>query len=445
VFRAFYVESDQETAAIVHEALADAGCVDIEAVTLDEAFDLVAARTNLPDVIVIHVDGTHLPRLHRLARIDRELPIVAICEERYVDAAHLAGAAESITVPVRSRELVGRIRCALRERKKARSRMNRERRMTDAIQTLQREKQDLERLVCVDALTGIANRRHALSLLEAEWRRSGREHLPLGLVMIDLDCYHSYNERYGHQGGDRCLALVCEAMVKCLRRPADYLGRYGGEEFMAVLPNTDAVGAKIVAERLRAAVEALKIPHEASRCAGVVTITAGFASLRVMPDLTMDKLISVADAALLRAKVAGRNRVDGDAPLVRPSRRVSAQRWQRFAPVHADPWFADRIPVFLAESLAAARAIVDALQTDEPRLYHSTATLSRSATELGMPVVEQLVAVVERAARDNDLQAAREAVDEIIQYVTHVQVIYRRPPELNDCTPEASASCSSVR
>src|SRR5213078_4081981 len=136
----------------------------------------------------------------------------------------------------------------IRTGKDTRRRVTRDRKISDALVALKREKEDLERLVCVDALTGIANRRHALALLEAEWRRSSREHQPLGLVMIDLDCYHAYNEQYGHLGGDACLQRVCEAMVKCLRRPSDFLGRYGGEEFMAVLPNTDSVGAKIVAE-----------------------------------------------------------------------------------------------------------------------------------------------------------------------------------------------------
>ena len=144
----------------------------------------------------------------------------------------------------------------------ARSRL-RERKLSDTIAVLQREKQDLERLVCVDALTGVANRRHTMELLAAEWKRCVREQRPLAIVMIDLDYFHAYNERYGHPGGDACLQRVADAMVRALRRPSDYLGRYGGEEFMAVLPNTDAVGAKIVAERLRAAVEALAIPTPA--------------------------------------------------------------------------------------------------------------------------------------------------------------------------------------
>ena len=428
MFKALLIECDQAATALLKDALADAGCVDFETSTLDEAIER-AAHDTMPDVLVVKLDSSQLPRLHRLARAARKTPIVVICDEDMIDAVHVAGATVSITMPLRPRELLGRIRCALRERNEEQHRSSRERRMSDAIVALQREKEDLERLVCVDALTGIANRRHALSLLEAEWRRSSREHLPLGVVMIDLDCYHAYNEQYGHLGGDTCLQLVCEAMVKCLRRPSDYLGRYGGEEFLAVLPNTDAVGAKLVAERLRAAVESLGIPHAASACARVVTITAGFASLRVTSDLTMDRLISVADAALLRAKAAGRNRVEGDAPLVRPS-RVPPQRWERIEPVFVDPWFADRIPAFLADAHAAAHAIVQSLRRDEiDQITRISAKLRTGARAVALPAIERIVGDLERAATIADIPRAREAVDELIEYVTHVQVIYRRPSE----------------
>lgn len=426
MFRALIVDDDPSSSADVQNALADAGCVDIETAGYDDALTLLGRASGSPDVAVLNLVGTDLQRLQRLARIVRDLPVVVICDERHIDAVLLAGAAECVTTPVRARELLGRIRAALRGRAEARHRSHRERRMSETIVALQREKEDLERLACVDPLTGVANRRHALALLESEWGRSVRDLTPLGVVMIDLDCYHAFNEQYGHLGGDECLRRVSEAMVNCLRRPSDLLGRYGGEEFIALLPGTDAVGAKIVAERLRATVEALGIPHAASRCGKVVTITAGFASLRPTSDLAMDRLIAAADGALLRAKAEGRNRIGGDAPLVRPS-RVSAQRWQRFETVHADPWLADRIPRCLNEAHAGARAIMQALRDDQPRVILRTATaLIATARDLGLGVLEKLVVELERAASASEVTAAREAADELIQYVTHVQVVYRR-------------------
>jgi diguanylate cyclase (GGDEF)-like protein len=423
VFRVLIVDEASE----VRDALTEAGCAEIE--TASHADAPVRVQAQRPDLVLFELAGSNIPTLQRLVRVDRELPILVLCEDRHVESALRAGAFECVTTPVRQRELVGRLRHVVRTGKDTRRRVTRDRKISDALIALKREKEDLERLVCVDALTGIANRRHALALLEAEWRRSSREHQPLGLVMIDLDCYHAYNEQYGHLGGDACLQKVCEAMVKCLRRPSDYLGRYGGEEFMAVLPNTDAVGAKLVAERLRAAVEELQIPHAASMCGRVVTITAGFASLHVTSDLTMDKLIAAADGALLRAKAAGRNRVGGDAPLVRPSRQ-SPQSWLRWDPVIADPWFVERIPGFLTEAHAGARAIVQYLRDDDMLGIERTAAALRAAAgSLGLGVVEKLVGELERAGRSCDVTTAREAADELIQYVTHVQVVYRRPTE----------------
>lgn len=401
VLKLFVVEQECDSAEVIHGALAEIEGVRGEEMSVTEALARVSSNE----------DGS---------------AIVVICDERWVESMLAAGATECVTAPVRPRELAARVRVALREHEITKQRETRERRKSEVIASLRAEKEKLERSACVDALTGIANRRHALAMLEAEWRRSLREHSPLGLVMIDLDCYHHYNEHYGHLGGDACLQLVSEAMVRCLRRPSDYLGRYGGEEFVAVLPNTDAVGAKLVADRLRAAVEVLAIPHAASACSHVVTISAGFASLRVTADLAMDRLIAAADTALLRAKSRGRNRVEGDAPLVRPS-RISAQRWQRFDPVHADPWFADRIPAFLAQAYDGARAMADGLRHPElVRLEHTAISLRSGARDLGLSIVERLVAEYERATSAFDAARAREAADELMEYVTHVQVIYRR-------------------
>jgi diguanylate cyclase (GGDEF)-like protein len=356
------------------------------------------------------------------------VPVVALCDEDDIDLAFVAGAAQVATMPVRKRELLGRIRDAMRARSAERRRARRERTMSDQIVALTREKQDLERLVCVDALTGIANRRHAMELLAAEWKRSTREHMPLALIMIDLDCFHQYNEQYGHLGGDACLQRVVEAMVRCLRRPSDYLGRYGGEEFMVVLPNTDSVGAKIVAERIRAAVEALAIPHCASVCGHVVSITAGFAAMKVLATDSMDRLIAAADAALLRAKADGRNRVGGDAPLVRPS-RASAQRWERYAPVYADPWFADQIPPFLGHVQTELGPLFETARDGEHRSPLPWQRIRKSAEELGLVAVAMLVRDIENAVREGEVSALRTAAEELLQYVTHVQVVYRRTPE----------------
>ncbi len=420
MFTALIVGDDPITQRVIRDALGECGCVHTDMTSLDAAADAE------PDLIVVDLAFTDIQTIERIVAAKPELPLVAVCNEAELDA--LSGAIECALKPARREELAPRIRRALRHRAVCQLTVERERKKSERITALQREKHDLERLVCVDSLTGIANRRHGLALLDAEWRRSTRERLPIGLVMIDLDCFHAYNEQYGHQGGDACLQQVADAMVRCLRRPSDYIARYGGEEFMAVLPNTDAVGAKLVAERLRIAVEALGIPHIASACSKAVTITSGFASLRAGPELAVDKLIAVADAALLRAKAAGRNRIEGDAPLVRPNRMPSLP-WERFAPVFADPWFADRIPVFLHDARATVEQIVAAIVGDNRRQAAALAhELHLSARSLDLPAIDCLIDDLERALASPGT-AAREAVDELEQYITHVQVIYRRTDE----------------
>jgi diguanylate cyclase (GGDEF)-like protein len=295
---------------IVQQALTDAGCTETWSVaTVAEA--IARCDGTRPDVVVYGVrTRRHLEELAALASQVRELPIVAIAIGSAVAAALDAGATDVATRPLRRPELVARLRAALRSQ-------SRERALTDTVHQLRRKTRELERLVLVDPLTALANRRHVLDVLETEWRRSARETSPISIVMVDLDYFHAYNECYGHLGGDACLRQVSTAMATCLRRPSDVLGRYGGEEFIAVLPNTDAAGSAAVAERLRRAVEALAIPHVASQCAGVVTISVGTATDCGSHDQSPDALVAAADVALLRAKASGRNRLELKPHIVR--------------------------------------------------------------------------------------------------------------------------------
>src|SRR5205085_499195 len=111
----------------------------------DDAIAIVSDRARRPDLVVVAIAGDDLRRLHQLACIDRGLPIVVLCDAQYIDAVHLAGAAESVTMPARPRELVGRIRCALRDRNDSRQRFTVERKKSDKIIALRREMEDLER------------------------------------------------------------------------------------------------------------------------------------------------------------------------------------------------------------------------------------------------------------------------------------------------------------
>jgi diguanylate cyclase (GGDEF)-like protein len=178
---------------------------------------------------------------------------------------------------------------------------------------LQERNQELTVLATRDVLTGIANRRHFEDVLQLELARAARTGAAVSLVLIDVDFFKKYNDRYGHVTGDACLREVAAILREGLARPTDLVARYGGEEFAVVLPGTGAVGARYVAERLRQAVLELGIDHP-DNPVGSVTISAGAATFHGSPGETIapDDFVSRADALLYRAKDTGRNRVCSD-------------------------------------------------------------------------------------------------------------------------------------
>jgi diguanylate cyclase (GGDEF)-like protein len=167
---------------------------------------------------------------------------------------------------------------------------------------------ELEKLVNLDGLTQIANRRCFDDRLELEWERLSREQQPMSLLLLDIDYFKRYNDCYGHQLGDDCLKAIAQTVEQTLCRPADLVARYGGEEFVAILPNTDLDGASIVAEAIRSAIAKLKIPHQNSDISDIVTVSVGVTSLTPNHQQKLSILIKQADVALYSAKQQGRNR-----------------------------------------------------------------------------------------------------------------------------------------
>ncbi len=171
------------------------------------------------------------------------------------------------------------------------------------------ESKDLQHLAFSDSLTKIANRLRFQAYLEQQWLMMAQEQAPLSLILGDFDFFKAYNDYYGHQDGDKCLQKVAQAIVSVVKGSADLVPRYGGEEFVVILPNTKAEGAYRVAQEIIAKIKGLKVPHLYSQISPYLTLSLGVASIIPSDEYSADLLISAADQALEQAKSQGRDRL----------------------------------------------------------------------------------------------------------------------------------------
>jgi diguanylate cyclase (GGDEF)-like protein len=183
---------------------------------------------------------------------------------------------------------------------------------------------ELQQLSYLDSLTGVSNRRHFEEALDLEWRRGNRQGTPLSLMMIDVDYFKPFNDICGHQLGDTCLKRIANTLSQALHRPGDMAVRYGGDEFLILIPGTDAAGASELAEILRARVEALEIPHADTPVGKVVTISLGVVTGYPTMHSSSGELIALADEALYQAKEAGRNCVITAGKIMRPTPAIAS-------------------------------------------------------------------------------------------------------------------------
>jgi diguanylate cyclase (GGDEF)-like protein len=214
--------------------------------------------------------------------------------------------AEIVTFLTRLADRVaGSIELALANRRLLTSQQD----LADAARRLEAANAELRRLTLVDGLTGVANRRCFDERFAEEWRRAARRREPLAVGFIDVDCFKPFNDTRGHQQGDECLRMVAQILAAGVSRAGELVARWGGEEFVVLLPGASADQALATVERLRAEVEAAELAHPASTVGPVVTVSAGVAA--TVADLEQDPaaLLRMADDALYAAKNAGRNRV----------------------------------------------------------------------------------------------------------------------------------------
>ena len=271
----------------------------IEAANGEEALDLYVAHQ--PDLVLLDalmpsMDGFEVcKRLQAMAegQLAPVLMITGLEDEKSVDYAFEIGVVDYVTKPIHWAVLRQRVRRLIQQHRLE-------------IQ-LRNANLQLQQLTMLDSLTQVANRRRFDEYLLQEWGRAVRDHLPLSLILCDIDYFKPYNDHYGHQAGDRCLQQVAQMLSQCVNRPADLVTRYGGEEFAIILPNTTMAGATEVCDRLLRVVERRSLPHAASKIGSTITVSCGVASVMPQIDYLPSDLVFTADQALYQAKAQGRN------------------------------------------------------------------------------------------------------------------------------------------
>ena len=264
---------------------------------------ILAIRDQLPDLILLDImmpdmDGYAVCDVLKADERTRDIPVIFISAlNETVDKvkAFSRGAVDFITKPFQEEEVLARVDTHLTIRN-----------LQKELETRNRE---LARLVNIDGLTQIANRRYFDTYLNQEWRRLAREQQHVSLIFIDIDYFKLYNDYYGHQAGDDCLKQVAHVFAQVARRPADLAARYGGEEFVTLLPNTDEHGAERVAKDIQEILRQLQIPHAQSTVSSSVTCSMGIACTIPNQAVSVDTFVAIADEALYLAKAQGRNQM----------------------------------------------------------------------------------------------------------------------------------------
>ncbi|MCX8520728.1 MAG: diguanylate cyclase [Rhodoferax sp.] len=264
----------------------------------EQALDLCAS--NPPDLILLDVvmpemDGYAVCERLKADHTLRHIPVIFVtAHSEPAEETHglSLGAVDFISKPVNPDVVRARVKTHL---------------------TLKFQTDLLRRLVFLDGLTGVFNRRYFDQQLATEWARAGRSHAPLSLILVDVDFFKRFNDRYGHQAGDDALGRIASTLKNALRRPADLVARFGGEEFACILPETGYGDALALAQELERKVRALGLPHDSSSVDSVVTISLGLASRSGNSSSGADasQLIALADQLLYQAKHTGRGRVCG--------------------------------------------------------------------------------------------------------------------------------------
>jgi two-component system chemotaxis family response regulator WspR len=264
----------------------------------------------LQDLVMPNIDGLALVRQYRSHPLTKDIPIIVLStkEEAAIKSdAFTAGANDYLVKLPDNVELIARIRYHSKGYLTQLQRDEAYRALRESQQALLERNIELARLTNIDGLTGLNNRRYFEEFAEIQWKLAIREKLWVSVLMIDVDDFKKYNDTYGHLAGDDVLRDVGCTIKKCAERPTDLVARFGGEEFIVILPGSPADGGLAVGDRVCRSVERLNISHSGSVAGPVVTVSVGSASAVPLRGDSLLVLIKTADNALYEAKRAGKN------------------------------------------------------------------------------------------------------------------------------------------
>jgi two-component system chemotaxis family response regulator WspR len=266
----------------------------------------------LQDLVMPGIDGLTLVRLYRTNPLTKDIPIIVLStkEEPSVKREAFAVGANDYLIKLPDAiELIARIQHHSKAYLNQLQRDAAYLALHDSQRKLMEINVELQRLTHVDGLTGLSNRRYFDEYIAAQWNLAFRAQSPLSLLMIDVDNFKLYNDTYGHLAGDEVLKSIATAMHTSFARPTDLTARFGGEEFVVILPLTPLESLELLGERLLRTVEDLHIPHSASTVGDYVTISVGGAATIPEQRDSLLHLIEAADSALYEAKEFGKNRI----------------------------------------------------------------------------------------------------------------------------------------
>jgi len=315
------VDDQLVVAEAVRRALVDQ--VDVEFHYCSNPLDALAVAKRvqptviLQDLVMPSVSGLDLVVQYRADPDTRRIPIIVLStkEEATVKRdAFLAGANDYLVKLPDTIELIARIRYHSNAYVVQLQRDEAYRALRKSQQELMESNLELQRLTNVDGLTGLSNRRYFNDYLESEWSHAIRAKTPISILMIDIDHFKQYNDSYGHLAGDEVLQTVADTVRRSFRRSTDLAARFGGEEFVVILPLSPAADLQDLADLVVKEVEALKLPHIGSASGAGVTISVGGATIVPQRDDKPFALIEAADKALYEAKRTGRNRAVTNPP-----------------------------------------------------------------------------------------------------------------------------------